>query len=338
MQYRLLSLSVLAGCLSTGGASCAHAPVSQEALSARPLAVPESNAAPGKPPAAAPHAQPAAKRCLPSPASQSSVLDAAAAARAWTHRGERRELERAIRAWESQLAAHAQEPSTLTRLARAYGLLARMEVTDEVSSGPCPAHSARLCARQDPRLDALARGVQAGEAALLAGSPALAARVTAGVALEDALDALPKERLASLYWYAADLAELALARGLAATLRLQHRIERSLQYVAEHDESLDDAGAHRALGRYYAKAPPFAGGDLTRSRTEFERALALSPGSLATKLAFARDYAIAAADRELCERLLREVAGTDPTRPLTPEDQLAIGHARKLLEQLDRLL
>lgn len=258
------------------------------------------------------------------PPNNPSVGPATANARharaAWERRADRDQLELAIASWEA-LAAKRADPEVLVPLARAYVFLGEVRAAE----GAEPAALA----------EAYDRAVRAGEAALLASSPAFAERIAAGAPVEEALDLLPADAVGAVYWYAASLSGYALAKGLTPAIYFHGRIVALLSYVIARDEKLEHAGAHRTLGTYYAKAPAAAGGDLAKARVHFERALAVAAGFAGNKLALAEHYATSALERELFSRLLREVAAGPTDR--SPEGALARARAARLLEQADEL-
>jgi radical SAM superfamily enzyme len=84
--------------------------------------------------------------------------------------------------------------------------------------------------------------------------------------------------------------------------------------------------------------PAVYGGDPTASRSHFEKALAISDHRfLPIQVAFARTYAKMVFDRELYEKLLKEVLTFDiATAPdLTLSNLVAQKQARKLLAETD---
>jgi hypothetical protein len=115
------------------------------------------------------------------------------------------------------------------------------------------------------------------------------------------------------------------------------RVEAMMQRVVTFDERYDDGGAHLYLGVLDTLLPPALGGRPEQGRLHFERAIALSGGrNLMGKVLFARYYARLVFDRELHDRLCREVLAADPVAPgLTLINTLAQQEAKKLLDQSD---
>tara|TARA_B100000315_G_scaffold260910_1_gene327208 strand:+ start:2485 stop:3429 length:945 start_codon:yes stop_codon:yes gene_type:complete len=92
--------------------------------------------------------------------------------------------------------------------------------------------------------------------------------------------------------------------------------------VQELDENFFYAGAHLALGSFYASRIPLFGGDLEKGRDHFERAIQLTNGTfLMHKVLYAFYYAHHTQNRELFEQLLNDVVTTPTT--ILPEQFLA---------------
>lgn len=115
------------------------------------------------------------------------------------------------------------------------------------------------------------------------------------------------------------------------------RVEAIMQRIVALDEHYRDGGAHRYLGVFAILVPPALGGRPEEARHHFERAIALSEGrNLMSKVVYAQQYARMMYDRELHDRLLREVLAADPGVPgLVLENTLAQERARKLLASAD---
>lgn len=275
-----------------------------------------------RPTAAGPAAVPSSSREPSRPsASPASAAVGLLPEEAWARRDDPAQLRAAIAAWERERAQRGADPTLYTRLARAYCTLAEVHLVEAGPNAIAETH---------------ATGIRAAEEALFATAPELAAWIQAGEAFETALDALPAAALEAAYWYAANLAGYTLAKGLTATLHHGERIVTVLAHVVARDEMLFDAAPHRTLATYLARAPAVAGGDLAKAKHHFERALALAPASLRTKVAFAESYATSAHEPELFRRLLEEVASV-PAADLTVEGRLALQRARRLLTQISAL-
>ena len=116
------------------------------------------------------------------------------------------------------------------------------------------------------------------------------------------------------------------------------KVEAALRRCLALDEGYRDGSAHTLLGILLTLRPPALGGKPEEARRHFERALQLSGGrDLSVKVEMARSYARLIYDRELHDRLLKEVLAADPQAPgLTLTNVLAQRQAKQLLESADQ--
>jgi len=115
------------------------------------------------------------------------------------------------------------------------------------------------------------------------------------------------------------------------------QVERIMQRVVALNEAYENGGAHMYLGVLATLIPPGMGGKPDVGREHFERAIALSNGkNLMAKVLFARHYARLVFDRELHDKLIKEVLAADPKEPgLTLVNTLAQQQAKQLAASAD---
>ncbi|HXG28231.1 MAG TPA: TRAP transporter TatT component family protein [Nevskiales bacterium] len=115
------------------------------------------------------------------------------------------------------------------------------------------------------------------------------------------------------------------------------KIQAMMERVIKLDESYDHGNAHLYLGVLATQLPPDLGGRPEDGREHFERAIQLSDGrNLIAKVLYARHYARLVFDRELHDRLLREVQGAPAeVDGLTLSNTLAKQEAERLLSDAD---
>ena len=115
------------------------------------------------------------------------------------------------------------------------------------------------------------------------------------------------------------------------------KVEATFSRVVELDETYDLGNAHTYLGITATLLPPALGGRPEEGLEHFERAIELSEGrNLMAKVSCARSYARLVFDREMHDRLCREVLEADAEVPgLTLINTLAQRDARLLLESAD---
>jgi hypothetical protein len=112
------------------------------------------------------------------------------------------------------------------------------------------------------------------------------------------------------------------------------RVDLMMQRVVDLDPSYERGAAFMYLGILDTLLPAGMGGRPERGREYFERVVELSDGrNLMAKVEIADAYARLVFDRELHDRLCREVIEADPTEPgLTLVNTLAQQRAGRLLE------
>jgi hypothetical protein len=188
------------------------------------------------------------------------------------------------------------------------------------------------------RLTARARGY--AERALCADSEAACALPKLSYDdLTKRLAEFSKERAELLYVYAVAWAGWIQVRtgdwnAIAELPKLRVTLER----VVALDPAHDNGGAQLYMGVLESLLPAAAGGRPDVARGYFERALEMSGGrNLMVKVLYAERYARPQFDRELHDRLLREVMAADAHAPnLTLTNTLAKRRAAQLLASADQ--
>ncbi len=112
------------------------------------------------------------------------------------------------------------------------------------------------------------------------------------------------------------------------------RVDAMMQRVVALDGSYDDGAAYLYLGILATILPESMGGKPEEGRADFERVIELSGGrNLMAKVLLAEKYARLLFDREMHDRLCREVIDAEPTAPgLTLINTMAQERAKFLLE------
>jgi hypothetical protein len=108
-----------------------------------------------------------------------------------------------------------------------------------------------------------------------------------------------------------------------------------LERLLEIQEDYDKGNLHLYLGALDTLLPASMGGSPETGRIHLERSIQLSGGRyLMTRVIYARQYARLQFDKELHDRLLREVLAADPREEgMTLANVLAQREARKLLAE-----
>jgi hypothetical protein len=115
------------------------------------------------------------------------------------------------------------------------------------------------------------------------------------------------------------------------------KVENLMERIVQLDETYQDGSAHVYLGIMATLLPASMGGRPEDGRRHFERAIEISADrNLMFRVAFARHYARLVFDRDLHNRLLKEVLDADPGVPgLVLINNLAQKQARELLADAD---
>ena len=115
------------------------------------------------------------------------------------------------------------------------------------------------------------------------------------------------------------------------------KVESLISCVIELQPNRDQGMPWVVLGVLSSLRPAAVGGDPERAQQAFERAIEISAGrNLMAKTLYAQYYARSVFDRELHDRLLREVSETDPVAPeLTLSNVMAKQRAQGLMETAD---
>ena len=115
------------------------------------------------------------------------------------------------------------------------------------------------------------------------------------------------------------------------------RVKPLMARVLELDETYDNAGPRLYMGVFETLLPPAIGGRPELGRAHFERALEITGGKhLLVKVFFAENYARLVYDKELHDRLLRDVLAAETEVPgLTLMNTIAQEQARVLLDSSD---
>ncbi|CAG0941931.1 hypothetical protein GPROT2_01506 [Gammaproteobacteria bacterium] len=153
-----------------------------------------------------------------------------------------------------------------------------------------------------------------------------------------AVDRLRPGDAGALYSYCVgSLAFIRAHSGDWAAIAGLPKVEHALQRLLDMPGAPNPAGINMYLGILNTLRPEALGGRPEVGRAYFERAIEISGGrDLSAKVEFARSYARMVYDRDLHDRLLREVLDASPRQEgLTLFNTLAQAQARDLLASAD---
>jgi hypothetical protein len=239
----------------------------------------------------------------------------------WAKRAETDKLKESLQAFEQIHQSQPDDLETLTYLTRGYYFLADSHIEDI-----------------EKKKATYERAAAFGEKAM-ATNDAFKKKVASGKTVEDSLDTLTEKEVPAIYWSAASLGKWAKASGIAAALKYKTRIKAMIDRVEKLKGDYFYGAAQRYWGGFYAVAPSFAGGDLKKSKINFDKSIAIAPEYIGTKVLMAEVYWTKAGDKKQFEATLKDVLNSnfDNHPELGPENIWEKKKAKKLLEKMDDL-
>ncbi len=234
----------------------------------------------------------------------------------WERRGDPDEARRILDMYIKAAEADPGNIDLLSRLSRAYYLVANYVETDKKKKD-----------------EFFLQGVEAGERAL-GSHPGFRAAYQRTNDERRAIQEVGMEGIKAIYWTGANLAKWASDKSLLVRLGNRSRLEAYNQRVLDLDEYFFYGAAHRFFGGLPTRVP---GGDLNLSRHHFERCLEIEPNYFGTRTLYAEFYATKAQDRETFVKQLEYVINTpyDIIPELTPENKYEQEYAKQLMEKVD---
>ncbi len=237
----------------------------------------------------------------------------------WSQRYLKENLEESLSKFELIHAANPSDLDALVFLTRGYYLLADAHL-------------------DDPNLKKInfEKATSYGELAM-ATNEAFKQKMLQGKSVEESLSTLGKKEVPAMYWTAASLGKWAKASGIAAQLKYKGRIRGLIEKVEELEPNYFYNAPKRYWGAFYAIAPSFAGGDLNKSKINFDKSLKASPEYLGTSVLMAEVYWSKKGDKKTFEKVLKQVlqSNADKHPDLGPENKLEKIKAEKLLQKID---
>jgi hypothetical protein len=236
----------------------------------------------------------------------------AAGMAAWEARGDgEAKVMEAIAAWEAALGCKAGTSSPADRCMDTPTTAENIELLAQITRAYYFSADSFMRGDQDRYLDFMNRAVWWGERALIAASPEFGEKMRNKGKYHEVIGVVGIEGLPAMYWYATALGKWARASGFGVLVGQKDNIKATMERALELDASFYHNGPDRYFGAFYAVAPGFAGGDLTKSQEHYEKSLAAAPYFLGTKVLMAENLAVKLDDEEMFDRLLAEVLAAD---------------------------
>lgn len=173
--------------------------------------------------------------------------------------------------------------------------------------------------------------------AVMRTNPEFKAAIDDGERVQDAIRFLVANDVDAAYWCALNWARWGEQKGILRVAMDIPKVRGFNEKILELGEDYYYGAVHRFFGAFFVEIPQFAGQDFDRARMHFERGVELAPDWTENQVNYAWYYARRRGDREMYERLLREVIET----PI-PEDsvfrfeyEVARFDAQEMLAQAD---
>lgn len=190
------------------------------------------------------------------------------------------------------------------------------------------------CGAKTDRLAALADKARLYGTTLLGRDLPLAPKDSIGD-LNQALQGMETSKVPELFWGALGWTTwIRQQHGTPASIADSVKVERIMLRLEELDDTFQQGSIHLFFGAYYAAKPPMFGGRPDLSRMHFEKALAISHHSfLLIQTTYAETYARLTMDKELHDRMLKEVLDfpLNKAPDLALSNQIAKRKAKRLL-------
>jgi len=241
---------------------------------------------------------------------------------AWAQRIDQSQLETAIAKWEEAAKGTANAELYL-KLSRGHYFLADGFYA---VAGDAEKRDAHYTA-----------GLDWAEKALGVTAPEFVAASKEGMKHEEAILKAPVEAVPAMYWYATNLGKWAASKGFATKLKYKDSIKSTMLHVQSLDDKYFYSSPYRYFGAFEAATAGIAGGSLEKSEENFKTAVEKNPEYLGTKVLWADYLAKKQNNRELYEKLLKEVVEADPAvdPAIEPENKREQEKAKKLLANID---
>jgi hypothetical protein len=256
---------------------------------------------------------------------------------AWEGRGAGKEkVLEAIAAWEQALGCTAGTTSPDQRCSNPPTTKENTEVLAMVTRAYYFYADGFLRGDEKAYLDFMNRAVWWGERALIAASPEFGEKMRNKGKYHEVIGVVGIEGLPAMYWYATALGKWARASGFSVLVGQKDNIKATMTRALELDENFYHGGPHRYFGAFYAVAPGFAGGDPVKSQEHYDKALAIAPYFIGTKVLMAENLATKLDDEAMFDRLLEEVLAADLSAvppEILPEMTVEQQKARELQKQ-----
>ena len=238
--------------------------------------------------------------------------------RLWQKRDDQQSLEESLSKFEQALAGSPQDIEILTYLTRGYFLLADLHLDNK-----------------DLKMKNYEKAKAFGESGLSSNAEYKKKKDSD---IKSAIGALTKNEVPLIFWTAAALGKWSKLNGVMSSLKYKDQILSMIKRVEALEPNYFHGAVPRYWGGFYAVAPRIAGGDMKKSKKNFQRAIEAAPDYLGSHVLFAELYWTEEGNKKEFEKELKLViAAPNGPEEIRPENMLEKKKAEKLLEKADDL-
>lgn len=251
----------------------------------------------------------------PAAADQKTAIKAEAEA-LWAERGDVAKLQASLAKFEQAYAMDPTDREVAGRLLRGWYFLGDGHLTDK-----------------DQKLAAWEKSIDWGKKCLAINSEFTALLAKGDEDEASAARVFTAADVPCIYWTSSALGKWAKASGLTTTLKHLPTVKAYMTRVGELEPSYFYNGPDRYWGAYYAAIPSFAGQDLAKSRSFFDKSIAAHPDFLGTHVLLAGEWAVKSQDKTTFLNELNAVIAADPGKipEVRPEAEAEQRKAKELL-------
>ena len=251
----------------------------------------------------------------------------------WKERADIEELKACLAKWEAAVAL-APSGELAAKLSRGHYFLG-------------DGHYA-LADNAEARDAEYQRGLDWANESLKIAAPEYVAAKKAGTKHSESIKLASKDAVPAMYWWASNLGKWAASKGFATVVTYKDDAKSTIDHVKALDEGFFYGGALRYMGVFEAKTVGL-GGSLDKSKDNFEKAIAVAPNYLGTRVLYAEFYCPKLSKdadgdgepdgkkkfKELLDGVIAADAAIDPE--IEPENRIEQAKAKKLLARIDDL-
>lgn len=157
--------------------------------------------------------------------------------------------------------------------------------------------------------------------------------------IEKAVGTLSKKEVPSAFWTAAALGRWSKLNGVMSSLKYKEQMLAMVKKVETLDSTYMYGAVYRFWGGFYAVAPSIAGGDMKKSKANFDKVIKMYPEYIGSLTGYAELYLVEADKEKEFKKVLQQVVSMRITGPkeIEPENFLEKKKAEYLLKKTKEL-